>query len=174
MDFNVRGKADNGLLYGLKLQLETVTGHESSSETLFDEAYVYIGGPWGRLEFGDTDDVVAGGLVIYAPSVGIGQVDGDYGSFSRLSLDDYYPFYPDIGTSTKVNYYTPGSPAFRQAYPIARTFPTTVSPSWPFDPEGCAPRPPPLPRGACLRPAPLPERPFHRPPSGRHRSAPGP
>ena len=113
LDFNVRGKADNGLLYGLKLQLETVTGHESSSETTFDEAYVYIGGPWGRLEFGDTDDVVAGGLVIYAPSVGIGQVDGDYGSFSRLSLDDYYPFYPDIGSSTKINYYTPRIAGFQ-------------------------------------------------------------
>jgi hypothetical protein len=113
LDFNVRGKADNGLLYGLKLQLETVTGNESSSETTFDEAYVYIGGPWGRLEFGDTDDVVAGGLLIYAPSVGIGQVDGDYGSFSRLSLDDYYPFYPDIGTSTKINYYTPRIAGFQ-------------------------------------------------------------
>jgi predicted porin len=113
LDFNVRGKADNGLLYGLKLQLETVTGHESSSETTFDEAYVYIGGTWGRLEFGDTDDVVAGGLVIYAPSVGIGQIDGDYGSFSRLSLDDYYPFYPDIGTSTKINYYTPRIAGFQ-------------------------------------------------------------
>ncbi len=113
LDFNVRGKADNGLLYGLKLQLETVTGHESDSETTFDEAYVYIGGTWGRLEFGDTDDVVAGGLVIYAPSVGIGQVDGDYGSFSRLSLDDYYPFYPDIGTSTKINYYTPRIAGFQ-------------------------------------------------------------
>ena len=93
--------------------METVTGHESSSETTFDEAYVYIGGTWGRLEFGDTDDVVAGGLVIYAPSVGIGQVDGDYGSFSRLSLDDYYPFYPDIGTSTKINYYTPRIAGFQ-------------------------------------------------------------
>jgi predicted porin len=113
LDFNVRGKADNGLLYGLKLQLETVTGNESSSETTFDEAYVYIGGPWGRLEFGHTDDVVAGGLLIYAPSVGIGQVDGDYGSFSRLSLDDYYPFYPDIGTSTKINYYTPRIAGFQ-------------------------------------------------------------
>ena len=61
LEFNVRGKADNGLLYGLKLQLETVTGHKSSSETSVDEAYVYLGGPWGRLEFGDTDDVVAGG-----------------------------------------------------------------------------------------------------------------
>ena len=93
--------------------METVTGHESDSETTFDEAYVYIGGTWGRLEFGDTDDVVAGGLVIYAPSVGIGQVDGDYGSFSRLSLDDYYPFYPDIGTSTKINYYTPRIAGFQ-------------------------------------------------------------
>ena len=93
--------------------METVTGHESSSETTFDEAYVYIGGTWGRLEFGDTDDVVAGGLLIYAPSVGIGQIDGDYGSFSRLSLDDYYPFYPDIGTSTKINYYTPRIAGFQ-------------------------------------------------------------
>jgi predicted porin len=93
--------------------LETTTGHESSSESSFGEAYVYIGGPWGRLEFGDTDDVVAGGLLIYAPSVGIGQVDGDYGSFSRLSLDDYYPFYPDIGTSTKINYYTPRIAGFQ-------------------------------------------------------------
>ena len=107
MEFNVRGKADNGLLYGLKVQFQTETGFESSSETIFDEAYVFLGGTWGRLEFGDTDDVVAGGLLVYAPSVGIGQIDGDYGSFSRLSLDDYYPFYPDIGTSTKINYYTP-------------------------------------------------------------------
>ena len=50
---------------------------------------------------------MAGGLLVYAPSIGIGQLDGDYGSFSRLSLDTYYPFYPDIGSSTKINYYTP-------------------------------------------------------------------
>ena len=51
--------------------------------------------------------------MVYAPSVGIGQIDGDYGSFSRLSLDDYYPFYPDIGTSTKINYYTPRIAGFQ-------------------------------------------------------------
>lgn len=107
IELNVRGKADNGLLYGLKVQFQTETGFEPTEETTLDEAYIYLAGPWGRLEFGDTDDVVAGGLLVYAPNVGIGQIDGDHGSFSRLSLDDYYPFYPDIGSSTKINYYTP-------------------------------------------------------------------
>lgn len=48
IELNVRGKADNGLLYGLKVLFQTETGFESTGETTFDEAYVYLGGPWGQ------------------------------------------------------------------------------------------------------------------------------
>ena len=172
IDFNVRGKADNGLLYGLKLQLENITGHDFSSETTFEEAYVYLGGIWGRLEFGDTDDVVAGGLLVYAPSVGIGQIDGDYGNFSRLSLDTYYPFYPDLGSSTKINYYTPRIGGFQAGISYTPHLSDNGQSVVGFKPGriSTAPPPPPPPppcrrHGACLRQAPFPEPSFSHHPS---------
>src|SRR5688572_19215376 len=67
------GKADNGLLYGTKVELQ----NGLTTAVVTDEASVYLGGAWGRLELGDFDGA-SDTLVITAPYVGVGQIDGDY------------------------------------------------------------------------------------------------
>src|SRR3954449_12663131 len=71
------GKADNGLLYGAKIELQNSTGGSGATGVGTDEASVYLGGTWGRLKLGDFDGA-ADTMKIYAPVVGIEQIDGDY------------------------------------------------------------------------------------------------
>ena len=86
------GKADNGLLYGAKIELQNSTPNVNSTGVGTDEASVYVGGTWGRLELGDFDGA-ADTLAIYAPLVGIEQIDGDAYDFlgvqSRSGTPDY-------------------------------------------------------------------------------------
>ncbi|WP_198038377.1 porin [Skermanella stibiiresistens] len=114
------GKADNGLLYGAKVELQNSTGGTSPSGVGTDEASVYLGGTWGRIELGDFDGA-ADTLAIYAPLVGIEQIDGDayrflentpgtgpragfaLGGIPNGSLVQA----PDSGDATKVMYLTP-------------------------------------------------------------------
>src|SRR3954469_6663103 len=70
------GKADNGLLYGAKVELQNGPPKKSSSGGGTDEASVYLAGTGGRLELGDFDGA-ADTLAIYAPLIGIEQIDGD-------------------------------------------------------------------------------------------------
>ena len=108
------GKADNGLLYGAKVELQHST---LASAVGTDEASVYLSGTWGRIELGDFDGA-ADTLAIYAPLVGIEQIDGD--GYDFLSATDAtsgalfgaQPFFglvkaPDSGDATKVMYLTP-------------------------------------------------------------------
>jgi len=110
------GKADNGLLYGAKVELQN--GSTSSVST--DEASVYLSGTWGRIELGDFDGA-ADTLAIYAPLVGIEQIDGDAYDFLDVTASTgaatgtrfgAQPFFglvkaPDSGDATKVMYLTP-------------------------------------------------------------------
>jgi hypothetical protein len=115
------GKADNGLLYGAKVELQNSTPTTGTTGVGTDEASVYLGGTWGRLELGDFDGA-ADTLAIYAPLIGIEQIDGDAYDF----LDNTPPpgsdlagfrfgnlpngavvKTPDSGDATKVMYLTP-------------------------------------------------------------------
>jgi hypothetical protein len=105
------GKADNGLLYGAKIELQN--GQTSGVTT--DEASVYLSGTWGRIELGDFDGA-ADTLAIYAPLVGIEQIDGDAYDFMSANaggtLFGAQPFFglvkaPDSGDATKIMYLTP-------------------------------------------------------------------
>src|SRR3954452_20194831 len=78
------GKADNGLLYGAKIELQNSTGGAGATGVGTDEASVYLGGTWGRLELGDFDGA-ADTLKIYAPLVGTEQIDGDYPDFASVT-----------------------------------------------------------------------------------------
>ncbi|UEM23061.1 porin [Skermanella mucosa] len=108
------GKADNGLLYGAKVELQNSSGANAGIVT--DEASVYLGGTWGRIELGDFDGA-ADTLAIYAPLIGIEQLDGDAYDFldtGSTSVPRFgaQPFFgtikaPDSGDSTKVMYLTP-------------------------------------------------------------------
>ena len=107
------GKADNGLLYGAKVELQNSSGANAGIVT--DEASVYLGGTWGRIELGDFDGA-ADTLAIYAPLIGIEQLDGDAYDFLDVTSGGVrfgaQPFFgtikaPDSGDSTKVMYLTP-------------------------------------------------------------------
>jgi hypothetical protein len=108
------GKADNGLLYGAKVELQNSSAGGGVST---DEASVYLSGTWGRIELGDFDGA-ADTLAIYAPLVGIEQIDGDAYDFLdtgntpgtvRFGATPFFGLVkaPDSGDATKVMYLTP-------------------------------------------------------------------
>jgi len=125
------GKADNGLLYGAKVELQNGTPTKAGSSASgigTDEASVYLAGTWGRLELGDFDGA-ADTLAIYAPLVGIEQIDGDAYDFLSVNAAvpgaGIVPFAfgslpngtivktPDSGDATKVMYITPRFAGFQ-------------------------------------------------------------
>jgi len=123
------GKADNGLLYGGKVELQNSTiGSTADARGIgTDEASVYLGGTWGRLELGDFDGA-ADTLKIYAPLIGVEQLDGDYvdfisvpgtagGPFANTAVFGAQPafgiFVPDSGDATKAMYITPRFAGFQ-------------------------------------------------------------
>ncbi|WP_158047865.1 porin [Skermanella pratensis] len=109
------GKADNGLLYGAKIELQNTgisgTNPPNSNGITTDEASVYLGGSWGRIELGDFDGA-SDTLVIVAPIYGVGQIDGDYSDFiTGQPNGGYYAF--DSSDATKVMYLTPRVAGFQ-------------------------------------------------------------
>jgi outer membrane protein OmpU len=105
------GKADNGLLYGAKIELQNSTPNVNTTGVGTDEASVYLGGTWGRLELGDFDGA-ADTLKIYAPVVGIEQLDGDYTDFASVA-PAFGIHIPNSGDATKVMYLTPRFAGFQ-------------------------------------------------------------
>src|SRR5688572_14975008 len=113
------GKADNGLLYGTKIELQNSTP-DSGTGVGTGEASVYLGGTWGRIELGDFDGA-ADTLAIYAPLVGIEQIDGDAYDFLSVTPTDgpradfalgtpptgSLVQAPDADDATKIMYITP-------------------------------------------------------------------
>lgn len=102
------GKADNGLLYGVHIEIDS-----SGTALNYDEANLYLAGGWGRLELGDQDGA-SDQLAVYAPSVGIGQLWGDQDSFLANALIGGDALYvPDSNDATKITYFTPTFAGFR-------------------------------------------------------------
>jgi outer membrane protein OmpU len=107
------GKADNGLLYGAKVELQN---NGASSGITTDEASVYLAGFWGRAELGDFDGA-ADTLAIYAPLVGVEGIDGDYIDFLVGGLPTGSLIKaPDSSDATKVMYVTPRVAGFQAGF----------------------------------------------------------
>jgi hypothetical protein len=123
------GKADNGLLYGTKVELQNTA---ASGGITTDEASVYLGGFWGRVELGDFDGA-ADALAIYAPLVGVEGIDGDYADFistRSVSFTGKTGTYelgrqpwggggvkaPDSSDATKIMYLTPRFSGFQAGF----------------------------------------------------------
>ncbi len=104
------GKADNGLLYGVKIELQNSTPNVGTGVGT-DEASIYVGGQWGRFELGDFDGA-ADTLKIYAPVVGVEQIDGDYVDFAG-GQPNFGMHIPNSGDSTKIMYLTPRFAGFQ-------------------------------------------------------------
>ncbi len=100
------GVADNGLLYGAEIQLEA----DQDTEDNADEVFIYLEGNWGRVELGDNDGA-ADSTQIFAPTVGLGQIDGEFSDF--ISLVEPQPKLDDTSDDTKVTYYTPRFAGFQ-------------------------------------------------------------
>jgi outer membrane protein OmpU len=102
----VLGQMDDGTLYGSEIQLEVPD--KTKSAISMDEAYLFIAAKWGRIEVGDEDGAMPK-MAIYAPSIGLGQLDGDYDQFTTESIQDLAaPFYAAASEkATKITYYTP-------------------------------------------------------------------
>jgi outer membrane protein OmpU len=102
------GKADNGLLYGVQIEIDS-----SGTALNYDEANLYLAGGWGRVEMGDQDGA-GDQLAVHAPYVGIGQLWGDQDSFLANALIGGDTLYvPDSSDSTKISYFTPTFAGFR-------------------------------------------------------------
>jgi len=108
IDLRVRmlGEMENGILYGSEIQLQTPDKTRSSVQ--LDEAYLFFSSTWGRIELGDEDGAMPK-MAIYAPAIGLGQLDGDYDQFTLESIQDIAPpFYAAASEkATKITYYTP-------------------------------------------------------------------
>lgn len=107
--------ADNGLQYGAKVLLDASTSDTSNA----DEVSLYLAGAWGRVEMGDDDG--ASELVVFAPTVGIGQINGSYDDYVSTTAQahfvndrgDHNFTALDSDDSTKVTYFTPKFSGFQ-------------------------------------------------------------
>lgn len=109
------GTADNGLQYGAKVLLDASTSDTANS----DEVGIYLAGSWGRVELGDDDG--ASELAVFAPTVGIGQINGSYDDYISAASaghalndrGDHNFTAIDSDDATKVTYYTPKFSGFQ-------------------------------------------------------------
>lgn len=107
--------ADNGLQYGAYIELRASSNDSGNT----DEANLYLAGAFGRVELGDQDG--ASDMAIFAPTVGIGQINGSYDDFiptdaraSDMNDRDAHNFIlVDTYDSTKITYYTPKIAGFQ-------------------------------------------------------------
>jgi len=112
INVDVDGKAMRGIEYGGRVSLwngATFRGIGSGGTGVQTaDAYVYLSGAYGKVVLGDHNG--ASDLIVYAPTVGLGQVDGQYTNFTDpTTLAPFMPTYIENGTdySTKVTYMTP-------------------------------------------------------------------
>ncbi|WP_158090226.1 porin [Kiloniella majae] len=130
VDFNTNSEialdysatADNGLTYGLHIELEADQNTENNS----DENHIFLEGDFGRVELGDQDSA-ADRLMVSGSSVGF--QFGMYGNYtgSVLGNDDYTKStgartasdLNDSSDDTKITYFTPTFNGFKAGVSFA-------------------------------------------------------
>ena len=105
--FIARARADNGLRYGLKIELDI---DERSGDVGTDEARIQLSGGWGTMRLGDDDGVEE--VMTYAgENLMIGQSGFDGGLGSGFDFLGAFPRGPDLigdtEDATKISYFTP-------------------------------------------------------------------
>lgn len=125
INFNVDGKADNGLGYGAVIVLEAdVTDDADTEGTNAAKTFVYLDGSWGRVEMGSNVSA-SEALSVDAASIAraTGGIDGDWDYYannggsedyiaspdSPLEYDMFAFNYGDEATqnTNKINYFSP-------------------------------------------------------------------
>ena len=111
LQFDVGGKTDLGMNYGLTVAINTDTQQTSYDKTI-KENYIWAEGSWGRLQLGDANGVedfmALGGFSV------LGGTGGYDGSFNRVvnfvtgtMASQGVDLVGDTGRATKVTYQTP-------------------------------------------------------------------
>ncbi len=103
LHLKAEAKAENGLTYGFDARLRNNQNSVGQDVVGADRKFIYMGGSWGQVQFGDTV-TPASNFEVQAPAVGIGQADYAWG----VSTGSYSYYHYNEGTfDTKVVYYTP-------------------------------------------------------------------
>lgn len=114
LSFDALGKAANGVEYGANIAFwngkEASTGWSNGGTGVtLNSAYVWLSGAFGKVLFGDEHG--ASDLVVYAPTVGEGQIDGRYMDFVNSNRNASFLLraagFDNTEHSTKITYYTP-------------------------------------------------------------------
>ncbi len=110
LNFAAEGKAAGGIEYGSMITLNNraALGADAPTDQIkMDQAYVWMSGAFGKTLMGDEHG--ASDLFVIAPTVGEGQIDGNYTYFTdRNTLAQFQPAYIDtLENATKFTYYTP-------------------------------------------------------------------
>lgn len=105
LNFAAEGKAAGGVDYGAMVVLNN--RNNPTSQIHMDQAYVWMSGKFGKVLMGDEHG--ASDLMVMAPTVGEGQIDGSYTYFTdSTTLAQFQPVYVDtLENATKFTYYTP-------------------------------------------------------------------
>ena len=88
INFNIDGKADNGLGYGAVIVLEAdVTNDADAQGTNAAQTYIYLDGSWGRVEMGSTIGA-SGNMKVDAATIAraTGGVDGDWYRYANNAV----------------------------------------------------------------------------------------
>ncbi|NDC56646.1 MAG: porin [Alphaproteobacteria bacterium] len=108
-DFDVMGKTGHGIEYGGRISLsnDEQAPAGGGSNTFVDQAYVFLGGNYGKAIAGD--HYGASDLFVSAPTIGLGQANGEYTDAVDQSIFSVItPLYSaDDEENTKVTYMTP-------------------------------------------------------------------
>lgn len=94
-------ETNSGLLFGVRGEVDT--GNKDIENFERDELYAYVAADWGRIEIGENDGP-ADALSFHAPTIGLGQVRGDFGRYTG-SVALLSPY--DSRDALKVSYFSP-------------------------------------------------------------------
>ena len=100
--FNGRTTLDNGITFGVRVELEGNTAGDQ-----IDESYLFIQGGFGRIILGE-EDAASDLMHVSPPDVGISTDDGDIGQWLQNNIGVGGDTSPDLfGDAQKLTYFTP-------------------------------------------------------------------
>ncbi len=105
INFAAEGKAAGGIEYGAMITLNN-RENTANDQIRMDGAYIWMSGAFGKVLMGDEHG--ASDLFVIAPTVGEGQIDGEYLFTDSNTLWELKPTVLDAKENhTKFTYYTP-------------------------------------------------------------------
>ena len=113
---NAQTTADNGLTYGLHIELEA----DQSSDNDSDENDIWVSGDFGKVVLGDNDSA---GDALDVNGTSVGFTYGMFNNFTGVGTPDHNGRtsvgFSDSGDSTKITYFTPTFNGFKAGISFA-------------------------------------------------------